>query len=91
MQYSVQCFCGDAIYNGGVLADGESDCNDPCPGNADEMCGGGGRLSLYSLGTPQAFQAPGPQTAGLPAGWVYQGCLQSVHSTTSEKPSGLTG
>lgn len=75
-EYSVQCFCGNAIYNGGVLATQQSDCNDACSGNSKEMCGGGGRMSLYSLGTPVAFQAPGPQYSGLPAGWFYKGCLQ---------------
>ena len=75
-EYSVQCFCGNAIFNGGALAAQQTDCNDACSGNSKEMCGGGSRMSLYSIGTPQAYQAPGPQTSGLPAGWFYKGCLQ---------------
>ena len=75
-EYAVQCFCGNAIYNGGALAAQQTDCNSACPGNSKENCGAGSRMSLYSIGTPQAYQAPGPQTSGLPAGWFYGGCLQ---------------
>lgn len=33
-------------------------------------------MTLYSIGTPQAYKAPAAQSTGLPAGWVYNGCLQ---------------
>jgi WSC domain len=41
------------------------------------MCGAGNRLSVYSSnGAPKVYQPPAIQTAGLPSGWVYKGCLQ---------------
>jgi hypothetical protein len=78
VEYGVQCFCGNAIYYGGVPAATQSDCSTPCPGNATETCGAGNRINLYSLGTPQTYQPPAAQTSGLPANWKYMGCLQSV-------------
>jgi hypothetical protein len=78
VEYGVQCFCGNALYNGAAPAANQADCNVACPGNAAEDCGAGNRLSLFSIGTPQIYQPPAVQTTGLPANWVYKGCLQSV-------------
>ena len=89
-EYSVQCFCGNAIYNGGALAAQQSDCNSACSGNSNEMCGAGGRLSVYSMGTPIAFQPPGPQVSGLPTGWFYQGCLQDNTLSNENVNAGST-
>jgi hypothetical protein len=77
VEYGVQCFCDNFLYNGAALATDQTTCNEPCPGNAAEMCGAGNRLSLYSSnGTPKVYQPPAIQTTGLPANWVYKGCLQ---------------
>jgi hypothetical protein len=48
LEYSTQCFCDNAIHNGGALASSDADCNDPCGGDATQICGGGSRVSLYS-------------------------------------------
>lgn len=85
-EYGVQCFCGDAIYNGGILATTQSDCNIACPGNSLEDCGAGNRMSIYSIGTPEAYQAPAAQQTGLPTGWVYNGCLQD-NIASNEDPN----
>jgi hypothetical protein len=46
------------IENGGALAANRGDCDMPCAGNSQEVCGAGDRLSLYSgVGTPPV--APG--------------------------------
>jgi hypothetical protein len=76
MEYSVQCFCDNDIYNGGALAADQSDCDDTCSGDSSEICGGGDRMTIYSKGTPQIYAAPAAQTSGLPANWKYEGCLQ---------------
>jgi hypothetical protein len=76
MEYSVQCFCDNKIYNGGALAANQGDCDMPCSGDSAEDCGAGSRMTLYSIGTPAVYQAPAIQTTGLPANWVYKGCLQ---------------
>ncbi|RMZ85195.1 hypothetical protein DV738_g427, partial [Chaetothyriales sp. CBS 135597] len=44
-EYSGQCFCGDALVDSSP-AD-ESQCNMACSGNANELCGGPGVLSVW--------------------------------------------
>jgi hypothetical protein len=73
VEYSVQCFCGNAIHNGGEQAP-ENQCNMPCPGDATQKCGDGNRLNIASLGTPDIYQPPAPiEQVG---DWEYQGCLE---------------
>lgn len=46
MEYASQCFCGNGISNGGVLASSDTQCNIACSGNSQEMCGAG--VSIFS-------------------------------------------
>ncbi len=74
-EYAVQCFCGNFIQNGGVKSL-DADCSTTCSGNANEKCGAGGRLTIFSKGTPQVYAGPEPQTGGLNGSWTYQGCVE---------------
>lgn len=74
-EYSQQCFCGNAIYNGGEKTL-ETDCGINCPGNPAQKCGGGDRMSIVSNGAPEIYAAPAPQVRGLNGSWTYQGCVQ---------------
>ena len=76
MEYSVQCFCGNAIYAGGTLASSDTDCNMPCGGNSKEICGAGNRLSTYSNSTIKTYAPAIAQTSGLPGSWTYDGCYR---------------
>jgi hypothetical protein len=76
LEWSVQCFCGNGVVNGGVLATLQSDCDMPCGSDENEVCGAGQRMSIYSEGPPTIVAPPAPQTTGLPGAWEYQGCLQ---------------
>ena len=51
VQYASQCYCGDSDddYDRYGAAD-EGDCDMPCSGNFDEMCGGGWRQNVFELG-----------------------------------------
>ena len=73
-EFSVQCFCGNAIFNGASLV-ADSQCNMNCPGNPAMKCGAGDRLSIVSIGEPGTYKPPAPQTGGLNGSWTYQGCL----------------
>ncbi|KAI1381716.1 putative glyoxal oxidase [Hypoxylon crocopeplum] len=75
-EYYTQCFCGNAIYNGGVAGDDTTQCSTPCGGDSQQMCGGSGYLSIYSKGTPQSFKAPTPAKEVLNGSWTYQGCWE---------------
>jgi len=49
LQSGYICFCGNSGYDRyKQLDDGE--CNEPCEGNPDEMCGGDWRNTVYSTG-----------------------------------------
>ncbi|KAI1766176.1 hypothetical protein GGR53DRAFT_464578 [Hypoxylon sp. FL1150] len=73
-EYYTQCFCSDAIYNGGVASDDTSLCSTPCGGDSSVMCGGSGYLTIYSNGTPPVYKAPTP-ARDVP-NWTYQGCYE---------------
>ncbi|KOS19608.1 putative fungistatic metabolite [Escovopsis weberi] len=73
-EYSKQCFCGNSIVNGGVKAQSDAECNTPCAGDPTEMCGGGGRMSILSLGPPAVLAPPAP--IPVVGDWAYQGCYE---------------
>ncbi|KAF7903668.1 uncharacterized protein EAF01_006717 [Botrytis porri] len=77
MEYYTQCYCDSAIINLGALASSDSQCNTPCGGNANQMCGGGDRMSIYSNQTSLVVrQLPVIQNTSLPGNWKYKGCLK---------------
>ncbi|KAF8259546.1 copper radical oxidase [Lactarius quietus] len=74
-EFSVQCFCGDNLVEGSVIAP-NTDCSMPCGGNAAESCGGPNRLSVYtSTGNVTALPVPTVQTTNLPGSWQYSQCF----------------
>ncbi|TDL23466.1 copper radical oxidase [Rickenella mellea] len=76
LEFSVQCFCGNQVINGGVLASDPTTCNMGCGGNSTEACGGPNRMSIYTS-TPNVTLLPVPvtQNTSLPGHWQYQGCI----------------
>ena len=60
-----QCSCGNAILNGGTLADWDFDCNTTCSGNEEEICGGTKKLSIYSNRTLTISQSLPGQSSEL--------------------------
>ncbi|KIM19520.1 glyoxal oxidase, partial [Serendipita vermifera MAFF 305830] len=86
VEYSVECYCGTTVSNGGTLkTDG---CSMLCQGDKLAYCGGPDRLNMYKYngvvpppttavnGGGNAASANGvtPLTTGLPNGWAYKGC-----------------
>ncbi|KAK1493287.1 hypothetical protein CTAM01_09431 [Colletotrichum tamarilloi] len=49
LEYSRECYCGNTV--GGFMAS-EKDCGHVCVGDSSQWCGGGDRLSLYSINPP---------------------------------------
>ena len=49
MEYGEECYCGDDSYlqSTGSIQTPETDCQDPCTGDKNYLCGGGNRLSYY--------------------------------------------
>ncbi|KAF1987032.1 WSC-domain-containing protein [Aulographum hederae CBS 113979] len=46
-EFGGECYCGVVLGNGTVPAADQTQCNMPCNGNADEVCGGPSLLNLY--------------------------------------------
>ena len=78
MEYSRQCFCGNALINGATKASADNQCNMACAGNSTEMCGAGNRMSIYSNGTLTVLPAAIQQNSSLPGSWKLGGCLSYV-------------
>lgn len=53
LQYGKECYCGDDYGKYGSVPDEE--CNKPCDGANDQMCGGTWRQSIYSLGSKDLY------------------------------------
>ena len=49
VQNHQECYCGNSISSGEPRPD--SECNKPCSGNKDQMCGGAYRLNIYERET----------------------------------------
>ena len=47
-EYGQECYCGNSFNTGSVPAPA-ADCSFPCPGDANEFCGAGNRLTVYEL------------------------------------------
>ncbi len=86
-EWSQQCFCGNYIINGGVAAADDSACNTPCSGDAKQMCGSGGHMSIVSTGTPAIQLPPAVQTSGLNGSWSTRAASRTT-STSSARCSG---
>ncbi|PHH72353.1 hypothetical protein CDD82_6023 [Ophiocordyceps australis] len=73
-EYHNQCFCGKQIINGGVRAKSAAECDTPCSGDSKQMCGGGGRMTILSLGEPAVFEPP--RVVPSVGNWTYYGCVE---------------
>ena len=40
-----ECWCGDSVAEDRVTAD--SECNNPCPGDSSQICGGFWRINVF--------------------------------------------
>ena len=74
-EYAQECFCGSKLQPSAAKV-ADSECSFACKGNADEPCGAGFRLTVFTNG------ASGPQTkTGTVNGYTYQGCYSDGPNT----------
>ncbi|KAH7320609.1 WSC domain-containing protein, partial [Stachybotrys elegans] len=67
-----ECYCGDNIDPARLAAD-QTTCSIPCTGQANFVCGGGWRLSVYRRTPPPAEQVPG---------WANTSCVVDSETRT---------
>jgi len=82
LEWYQECYCGNYIINGGAETT-STDCSFPCTGAANEVCGAGNRLSMYSSGL--APPSP-PEIVPNVGSWESLGCYMSVLSHPSSQP-----
>lgn len=83
VEYSTECYCSNTITTTsatGQLAP-SSDCNMACSGNAAQICGGSGRITILtsSSGTTTTTTTTTSTTTSAtstPTGWSLLGCYQ---------------
>lgn len=68
VEYSAECYCGNALLGGSALATGGSDptqnmCDMTCDGNTGEYCGGPNRLNTYQYNASLASASSAVPTA----------------------------
>lgn len=75
----IQCFCGDGSTDYDKY--GEADCDMPCAGDENEVCGDRSVMSVYRYGIASPTPSPGS---------TYLGCYADVKSDRimSEEDSG---
>ncbi|KIK65233.1 hypothetical protein GYMLUDRAFT_39597 [Collybiopsis luxurians FD-317 M1] len=70
VEFGSQCYCDNHIQNNATVAP-LTDCNQPCAGNAQEVCGAANRLNVFNSGkTPP----PPPATVPKVGNWTSLGC-----------------
>jgi hypothetical protein len=75
VEYGAECYCGNALPLS-AIPHPDSECNMPCAGNSKQVCGAGGRLTVFESLT----LFPVPANPVIP-GYTYQGCMaDSVQS-----------
>ncbi|KAJ3296850.1 hypothetical protein HDU76_006674, partial [Blyttiomyces sp. JEL0837] len=67
-EYKGECYCGNTLP--AQQAAHESDCNTPCDADSTQICGGAGRLTVYTSNTQATYTLAIPT---IPC-WTYQGC-----------------
>ncbi|KUJ12265.1 uncharacterized protein LY89DRAFT_738058 [Mollisia scopiformis] len=85
VEYGGECYCGNALSAGSVLAPTQSDCSFTCPGNALEYCGAGNRLEMYQLGA-----STGGSTSSATATSSVSVVSSSIVSTSISSTSTLS-
>ncbi|KAK8105491.1 WSC domain-containing protein [Apiospora kogelbergensis] len=83
VEYGRECYCGAALDKGASKTTGTTingACAMTCPGNKDQTCGDGSRLSLYYSSDPAKFNGP-PKIVGGNANYTYYGCVQEPKYT----------
>ena len=85
VEFGQECYCGYGLHPATQTAD--SDCDMPCVGSPDQVCGAGGRLNVFSNGSPE------PTTAPSAGDYTSLGCYTDSASsrilTTTMPLSGL--
>ncbi|CAD6594301.1 MAG: hypothetical protein ASARMPREDX12_008599 [Alectoria sarmentosa] len=97
VEYSAECYCGNALLGGSTLATGGSDptqnqCDMTCDGNTNEYCGGPNRLNTYqynaSLASVSSSAVPTVTGSAALATSGNASATSAISSTAAPIPTG---
>lgn len=71
MEYSTECYCGSKLENSAIIG-GSTQCVMACGGDANEICGGPGALSIYN--NTALLPLKSPATVPNVDNYYSQGC-----------------
>ncbi|KAK8010828.1 wsc domain-containing protein [Apiospora arundinis] len=83
VEYGRECYCGATRDDGATKTSGTTingACAMPCPGNKDQTCGDGSKLSLFYSSDPTKYNGP-PTIVGGNVNYTYYGCVQEPKYT----------
>ncbi|KAH8797370.1 putative glyoxal oxidase precursor [Xylogone sp. PMI_703] len=84
IEYGRECYCGNALNAGSVLAQNQADCNFPCAGDGSEYCGAGNRLEIYALNAPISTSSPAFSTkTASNSTFTFSQTSHSISATTT--------
>ncbi|KAF9869506.1 WSC domain-containing protein [Colletotrichum karsti] len=91
LEFARECWCGDALDTLSQRVPDQTSCNMACAGEATSLCGGPGRLNMYTLNaasvvsvTSSASASAATTTADRVGDFVHLGCW------TDERVNGRT-
>jgi hypothetical protein len=101
-RYGAECYCGNSLANGASLDKSSNNCNMPCAGQANVVCGGPAALNLfYNAGNAANAQQSSSAPASQPTGQSGQsgsgaqgngnGYASGVSSAAGSAPTGQAG
>lgn len=76
LEFGSECYCGSQFHDPPVQVD-DSECNQPCNGDASETCGAANRLTVFSNGDRAPSTNPGT------GGYTLIGCYNDTPSARS--------
>lgn len=96
VEFGSECYCSNYIYSNSYFQPPPNKCTMPCPGNANETCGGPDALNVWYINatsfnptTTQAAAANNPaQSTATPTvvpavgSYSYQGCYSEIGGRT---------
>lgn len=90
LEYSNECYCGNALVNGASLSVTSGSCNMACGGSSTQTCGGPGALTIFVVpskvtGLDSNLNV---KTAALPSGWSAASTTCIAEGTTGRALTG---
>ncbi|KAH8801520.1 WSC domain-containing protein [Xylogone sp. PMI_703] len=90
VEFGRECYCGNSLGSGSVLAANQADCSFLCPGNKLEYCGAGGKLEMYKKGVASTTPTTTTGIASSTSSFASSSSTGSLSSSLTSLSTSLT-